>query len=327
MQANPQIPTTPPLSGADAISKINDALKTLGTDFSGDIDPAAYAWPYSTWADTANGVKKRRNAAGSDWIVEGQLFAKPQQQYDQGSEPTTDIGDIWINGIGPCRWDATDSKYYRIGFLNSTRFTSNGTFVADKYTKHARLSGVAGGAGGGGGSGKINTTGSICGGGGGAGESVIDLVVTITPNTSIPVTIGAGGAAGVGHASNVAGDAGGNGGNTVFGSYLTLHAGSGGGGGNDTDKSGIGGNGYPSGSWGSYMSDQPSATLYVISGAGASSPFGGGGGGVPIRGYNQNGNNGSGYGSGGSGGGGSNNASYWGGNGGSGASGLLIVEY
>src|SRR5690606_34982418 len=46
----------------------NSALETIATDFAGPDDPAALAGPYMTWADTASGVLKRRNAAGSAWI-------------------------------------------------------------------------------------------------------------------------------------------------------------------------------------------------------------------------------------------------------------------
>lgn len=98
MQANPQLPTVPPLPGVVAVPAINDAIQTVATDFSGDTDPAAYAWPYSRWADTANGVIKRRNAAGSAWVVEGRLFVSSPGVYASGQVPTTDVGPIVVDG-------------------------------------------------------------------------------------------------------------------------------------------------------------------------------------------------------------------------------------
>lgn len=75
MQATTELPTAPPLPGADLVSRLNAIIETLGTDFAGPDDPAAIAWPYATWADTANLLLKRRNAAGTAWVVERELFA------------------------------------------------------------------------------------------------------------------------------------------------------------------------------------------------------------------------------------------------------------
>lgn len=63
------IPTDPPLPGTSLVDRTNSALATIATDFAGDTDPAALAPPYATWADTANGLLKRRNAAGSAWVT------------------------------------------------------------------------------------------------------------------------------------------------------------------------------------------------------------------------------------------------------------------
>lgn len=68
--------TTPPYSGADLVDDLNNALQSLGTDFAGSVDPASVdgVGPYVTWADTANNLLKRRNAAGTAWVVEGKLL-------------------------------------------------------------------------------------------------------------------------------------------------------------------------------------------------------------------------------------------------------------
>lgn len=76
MQEKSQLPNVPPLSGPALVAGINEIARTLGTNFAGADDPAALAWPYATWADTGNGLLKRRNAAGTDWVVEAELFER-----------------------------------------------------------------------------------------------------------------------------------------------------------------------------------------------------------------------------------------------------------
>jgi len=73
-QAAIQITETPPLPGLKLVPDLNKALQTLATDFAGSSDPAALAGPYMTWADTGNMLLKRRNAANTDWVVEGALL-------------------------------------------------------------------------------------------------------------------------------------------------------------------------------------------------------------------------------------------------------------
>lgn len=112
MQADTQLPTTPPLSGADLVTKLNAIIETLGTNFSGSDDPAAFAWPFATWADTGNMLLKRRNAANTAWVVEGRLLER----------------DL---------------------FTRRQTFTTSGTFRTDNITTKVRLSGCgAGGHGG-----------------------------------------------------------------------------------------------------------------------------------------------------------------------------------
>jgi len=256
----------------------------------------------------------------------------PPYVFEQGSEPTTDAGDIWINGIGPCRWDATDSRYYRIGFQNRTVFTISGTFSSDAYTKTVRISGVGGGGGGGGGAGSVNTQ-SLSGGGAGAGANAVSVEQVITPGATISVTIGAGGAGGAGGPTGTAGVNGSDGGSTTFGAYLTLPGGKKGLGASNTNAGAPGGSGgnssAASGGDGLGMNGQSGTSVSSLSGAGASSPFGVGGASVRSTDSSNAGQNGTGYGSGGSGGAGprSTTSSVVGGKGGTGAPGILIVEW
>lgn len=218
------------------------------------------------------------------------------------------------------------------------RFVSSGTFTVPPGVTTLYVSGCA--AGGGGGSGGSNNGGQSSlvggggGGGGGAGQSIIKQPYTVTPGQSISITIGAAGTGGVGPVTSGAGSAGTSGGNTVVGSLITLSGGAAGTGGGAVlsntigggGAGGAGGSGYPvggNGSDGNYMGQ---------GGLGASCPFGGGGanGRAAITTSNTNGGAvASGYGSGGGGGGagyGSSSAMY-GGSGGAGAPGFILIEW
>lgn len=66
------LPTTGTLSGLTMAQDINLALDTVASHFSGPADPGAIG-AYRFWADTTNGVMKRRNAANTAWVLLGQL--------------------------------------------------------------------------------------------------------------------------------------------------------------------------------------------------------------------------------------------------------------
>lgn len=70
------VSTTPPLPGLQLVQQTNEALETIATDFAGAADPAGLAAPYMTWADTANQLLKRRNAANTAWVSLGGLFTE-----------------------------------------------------------------------------------------------------------------------------------------------------------------------------------------------------------------------------------------------------------
>lgn len=99
-----QLETTPPYSGADMVADANEALQSIATNFAGPTDPAAMAWPYATWADTANDLLKRRNAANTAWVTLGPLFYNAQNAIDEVaisalSYATTSGSAIEISGI------------------------------------------------------------------------------------------------------------------------------------------------------------------------------------------------------------------------------------
>lgn len=81
-----QVSETPPLPGLQMVQQVNGALATIASDFAGSSDPAALAGAYMTWADTANQVLKRRNAANSAWVVIGNLSPiASQAEVDDGT--------------------------------------------------------------------------------------------------------------------------------------------------------------------------------------------------------------------------------------------------
>lgn len=250
--------------------------------------------------------------------------------YDQGSEPTTDIGDIWINGIGACRWNAGDSKYYRAFITQKAVVTSSTSITFDAYTKYVTLSGCGGGGGGGNAGSNASSGCGAGGGGGGAGASVTDYTVTITPGETVSIVIGAAGTGGAVSATN--GNPGSAGGATSFGSYRTINGGGGGGGGSFSGGGSVASGGLGGGGTGSCGAD---AGLNVYGsgqgGVGGSSPFGAAGGaGKSSSTTGVAGGNAVGYGAGGGGGGGSiagGSTFYAGGAGGNGAPGILIVEW
>lgn len=102
-----QISETPPLPGLQLVQQVNGALETVASDFAGATDPAAKAGPYMTWADTANSVVKRRNAANTQWVVVGSLFAPAAPSTPANSIPTTDQGTIAVPGYGLMEYDSS----------------------------------------------------------------------------------------------------------------------------------------------------------------------------------------------------------------------------
>lgn len=77
--------------------------RQIAADFSGDTAPAN-PFAYMTWADTANGKLKRRNAAGTAWEEEAVLFKLAMTIHSSGAIPTSDIGDILVQGLGRHSW-------------------------------------------------------------------------------------------------------------------------------------------------------------------------------------------------------------------------------
>ncbi|GAB0116888.1 glycine-rich domain-containing protein [Acidisoma sp. 7E03] len=193
------------------------------------------------------------------------------------------------------------------GFSRRITFGASTSFTVPLGVTLLRASVVGGGGGGGG------SNGSYAGAGGGAG-GYASGTFTVTPGSTIAVTVGAGGVGGP------AGSAAGNGGNSIFGALLSASGGQGGQFQNTSSTpggAGGAGSGGELATLGGYGADgQNGAT--VIGGHGGQSVLGGGGRASTAGNTALNGQ------AAGSGGGGTYNSA---GNGGQGAAGLVILEY
>lgn len=85
-------------------------------------------------------------------------------------------------------------------------FTASGSFVVPSGITHLIIQGVGGGGGGGGGQNAATVINVFRGGGGGGGAAIeAQGIVSVTPNETLTVEVGAGGAGGTGGASPTAG--------------------------------------------------------------------------------------------------------------------------
>lgn len=132
------VSTTPPLPGLDMVQQVNTALATLGTDFAGDDDPAAYAQPFMKWADTQNGRLKIRNSAGSAWVDLGPLLEEQGPPVDGALFASQD----WVlaQGFGQA---ATESAPGTVS-LATTAEVLAGTNTQKAVTPAALLAGLLG---------------------------------------------------------------------------------------------------------------------------------------------------------------------------------------
>lgn len=300
---------SPPVFAKDATTVI-PPTPVAGVSYR---DPAAGptssadGWPYAERVNSAefNQIMFQLSSLISILDTRGVLGWSSGVDYTSTSVAWGSDGAlyIWLQASGPSGVGAKDpvseptywALFNKGGSLTAT---ANGSFTVPAGVTSISISGVAGGAGGGcciGGSSQTAGPGS----GGGAGQSVIDLVVAVTPGQVIPYTIGAAGAGAINVGTPAT-----NGGNTTVGTagaILSLTGGTAGISGSNaagTLPGPNGGAGFPAG--GDAMDSIPNQAS--VSGSGASTPFGGGG--QPSRSGSDggfNGKNASGFGSSGSG--------------------------
>lgn len=103
-----------PLARAD---EVENRFEGVLTDFYGPTDPSLDPTngidAGAIWADSANLLIKRRNAANDGWETEGALFQKALPEYS--TAPVTDLGPIYLTGQGPAEWNSDISEYVPIG--------------------------------------------------------------------------------------------------------------------------------------------------------------------------------------------------------------------
>lgn len=318
---------------------LDDYLRTgfafhrqIAVDFAGDAAPPN-PFPFMVWADTANGLIRRRSAGGGAWFTEGQLNKVAEFIGPIDPAAFAEPFAAWTNTADGKRYRRSSGggAWFPIGdaFLDASSrcavFTTNGTFTVPLGVTLIRVSACAAGGGGGGGAGHVANF-QYHGAGGGAGQSVQRLAYSVAPQTTINISIGGPGAGGAGGAPGNAGIRGTSGGNTVLSGAidLTLTGGSGGDGGTSGGPA-AGGAGFPKGS-SAFGGQIAAVSSFMTSGSGASGAFGGGGGAVAASSFTVPGNPAYGYGAGG-GGGAAPSASAYGGNGGSGAPSIIILEW
>ena len=137
--------------------------------------------------------------------IQSQLNAK-QAALVSGTSIKT-INEISLLGSGNI--DLTVVQNPSAVFANSQTFNGSGTFVVPAGVTKVFVMVCAGGGGGGGSGTEGNIQGPAAGGG---GSGFVTGIVTVTPGSSVTVTVGAGGAGGNAN--------GGNGGNSAFGTFM-----------------------------------------------------------------------------------------------------------
>lgn len=295
-----------------------------------ESDASPVVLPYYDAANPAQPFSGPNNdgaAQNTQRLQRVQLQLKPGAPANAGSQVTPPVDSGWVGlyvvtvnfgqtQIGPssiATLPAAPFVQFKLsqlapGFSRMTTLTSSGPFVVPNGVTLVKVRMCGGG--GGGGAGAANQ-----GGGGGGAGGYAENVFPVTPGQSIAVTIGAGGNGGV-----AGGAVPGNGGTTSFGALMSATGGNGG-----VNAASFASGGSPgSGSGGSlvviggYGSDGNAGTT-TFAGNGGASAFGGGGRASSAGGFVQQ--NGPAPGSGGG-------ACYLTAeNGGSGALGIVIVEY
>ncbi len=314
--------TAPPTSGQTINYIIQANL------LEADADPVVL--PYYNAANPAqpfSGPNNSGAAQNTQRLQRVQLQLKPGAPANAGSQVTPPIDDGWVGlyvltvNFGQTQVTSTSIAtlpaapfvQFKLnsltpGFSRMSTFYNSTAFVVPNGVSLVKVRLCGGGGGGGAGAANLG------GAGGGAG-GYAEAVVPVTPGESITITVGGGGAS-----ATTTGTGSGSGGTSSFGTHLSATGGAGG-----TSAAPFASGGNPgTGSGGSlvltggYGSDGNGGEV-MFAGNGGASAFGGGGRAASSGGFAQQ--NGSAPGSGGGGCYGIN------GNGGTGAPGIVIVEY
>ena len=135
------VSTTPPLPGTVLVQQINDAFQAVATQFSGAVDPAAYADAYMLWADTGTGNVKRRNAANSAWDVVGKIFPAGVVSAGAGSALLPSISNDTDLDTG-IFFPAANAVAVATGGSERARIDSSGNFLVGTTSNSVTAGGL-----------------------------------------------------------------------------------------------------------------------------------------------------------------------------------------
>lgn len=111
--------------------------RLVATDFFGDTAPVN-PFPYMRWADTANGLLKRRNAAGTAWVTLCKLFEYAPTASDAPyySKAIGEVFALWdhLTGISA---PATDNAGFRFIRLTASDSYNTGVLTTETVTGSA----------------------------------------------------------------------------------------------------------------------------------------------------------------------------------------------
>lgn len=202
-------------------------------------------------------------------------------------ESTQATAGVWASALTNVSTTARGNTYKE----NSIKYIASATPVVPSGITRMRVLGNGGGGGGGGG----GATAASGGGGGGGAGPIYDRLITVVPEETLTITIGAGGAGGASAASGTAGTD-----STIVGSI------------SGTIATFLGGGGGGRGASGAVTGGDATSSLSMGGNGGGANSTGGGGGGGGSTGRGGNGNSTSvqtgDNGAGGGGGGGVNSA-------------------
>lgn len=259
---------------------LNSVLQAILTQNSSATAPTT-ATANMIWYDTANNQLKKRNEAGSAWIVLGTIDEAlgtftPSGERALASQAQAEAGSDNTTLMTPLR--TAQAIAALAGAIDYQAFTESGT-----WTKPAGLSAnaivivEAWGGGGGGNRCPIGTDRVSAGGGGGGYFTHQFLASSLTATVAVGVASG-----GAGGTTDTTGVTAASGGDSTFGSYLTAFGGGGGRSGTSSTATGGSGGSFEAGSgiWSGNGATDSASNTAATNGI----FWGGGGGGAGIAG-------------------------------------------
>lgn len=104
----------------NVLTNLPDRIDSVATDWAGTTEPTTGVAAFHTWADTANDVVKRRNAANTDWDVIG-----PLATYTSPPILAHINGGIQATGSWPLIIPHANMLVYNVMLLSDTTTTGS----------------------------------------------------------------------------------------------------------------------------------------------------------------------------------------------------------